>query len=156
MDEEGPNSISPFFIAFAGFVSAAIILTIYQWITAGRCGQRQPPQPPPDSYQDGGETTSDVNLSAVQLIPAYKYSNKEVAPAVIGADKTCAVCLSEFKEGEDVRLLPECLHCFHVPCIDMWLSSHSSCPLCRTATLVAQSPGLAPSPHSGGLPNIGG
>ncbi|XP_068667723.1 RING-H2 finger protein ATL52-like [Aristolochia californica] len=149
MDEEGSNNISPFFIALVGFVSAAVILTIYQWIAAGRCGQPQPPHPPPDSSQDGEETTGDVQLSALQLIPAYRYSSKEVAPAVLGADKTCAVCLCEFKEGEDVRLLPECLHCFHVPCIDMWLYSHSSCPLCRAATVVEQLPGLVPSPHSG-------
>ncbi|PKU67874.1 E3 ubiquitin-protein ligase [Dendrobium catenatum] len=46
----------------------------------------------------------------------------------------CAVCLSKFNDGEDIKLLPECKHCFHVQCIDMWLQSHSSCPLCRVKT----------------------
>ncbi|KAD7116827.1 hypothetical protein E3N88_04095 [Mikania micrantha] len=44
---------------------------------------------------------------------------------------TCAVCLGEFEENEDVRIMPECAHVFHVSCIDMWLFSHDSCPLCR-------------------------
>ncbi|KAJ1278773.1 hypothetical protein BS78_04G104600 [Paspalum vaginatum] len=43
----------------------------------------------------------------------------------------CAVCLSLVQEGEVVRRLPACMHLFHVCCIDMWLRSHSTCPLCR-------------------------
>ncbi|KAF5452880.1 hypothetical protein F2P56_027836 [Juglans regia] len=43
----------------------------------------------------------------------------------------CAVCLSELVQGEKARLLPKCNHGFHVDCIDMWLQSHSTCPLCR-------------------------
>ncbi|CAN1218321.1 RING-H2 finger protein ATL2 [Linum perenne] len=44
----------------------------------------------------------------------------------------CAVCLSSFEEMEYIRLLPNCNHCFHIHCIDMWLYSHPDCPLCRT------------------------
>ena len=52
----------------------------------------------------------------------------------------CAVCLTEFKEGDKGRLLPGCCHSFHVECVDMWLDSHSTCPLCR-ATVVSETPG---------------
>ncbi|GMJ14098.1 TOXICOS EN LEVADURA 2 [Hibiscus trionum] len=45
----------------------------------------------------------------------------------------CAVCLSEFEEGESGRVLPKCNHSFHSECIDMWFHSHSTCPLCRTS-----------------------
>ncbi|KAI5076995.1 hypothetical protein GOP47_0009060 [Adiantum capillus-veneris] len=44
---------------------------------------------------------------------------------------TCAVCLSEYQEGELLKRLPACGHLFHKGCIDMWLFSHSTCPLCR-------------------------
>lgn len=44
----------------------------------------------------------------------------------------CAVCLGEYEDGELVKWLPDCWHSFHGPCIDSWLHSHSSCPLCRT------------------------
>ncbi|KAF3530894.1 hypothetical protein DY000_02042742 [Brassica cretica] len=50
----------------------------------------------------------------------------------------CAVCLSEFEDGEPGRVLPSCKHAFHVECIDMWFHSHSTCPLCRS--LVVEEP----------------
>ncbi|EPS65602.1 hypothetical protein M569_09181, partial [Genlisea aurea] len=43
----------------------------------------------------------------------------------------CAVCLGEFQQDEALRLLPKCRHAFHLPCIDTWLKSHPSCPICR-------------------------
>ncbi|KAF8402491.1 hypothetical protein HHK36_010576 [Tetracentron sinense] len=47
----------------------------------------------------------------------------------------CPICLGEFVEGEKVRVLPECNHGFHMRCIDTWLVSHSSCPICRHSLL---------------------
>ncbi|XP_025813681.1 RING-H2 finger protein ATL74-like [Panicum hallii] len=43
----------------------------------------------------------------------------------------CAICLSDFFDGERIRVLPVCGHRFHVLCIDRWLASHGSCPTCR-------------------------
>ncbi|OAY75445.1 RING-H2 finger protein ATL80 [Ananas comosus] len=43
----------------------------------------------------------------------------------------CPICLAEFVEGEEIRILPHCGHRFHVACVDTWLRSHSSCPSCR-------------------------
>ncbi|XP_004958320.2 E3 ubiquitin-protein ligase EL5 [Setaria italica] len=43
----------------------------------------------------------------------------------------CAVCITELKAGDTARVLPRCGHGFHVDCVDMWLRSHSTCPLCR-------------------------
>lgn len=47
----------------------------------------------------------------------------------------CAICLAEFKESEECRSLPKCLHIFHVDCIDKWLAvcSNMTCPLCRAS-----------------------
>ncbi|RWR93837.1 RING-H2 finger protein ATL57-like protein [Cinnamomum micranthum f. kanehirae] len=47
----------------------------------------------------------------------------------------CAVCLSEFLEKETVKIIPACGHVYHPECIDSWLLSCGSCPLCRSTRL---------------------
>ncbi|KAD6796414.1 hypothetical protein R6Q59_019796 [Mikania micrantha] len=54
----------------------------------------------------------------------------------------CAVCLNEFQDHETLRLLPTCSHVFHRDCIDTWLVSHVTCPVCR-ADLVLRPNELA-------------
>jgi len=55
-----------------------------------------------------------------------------VDPAAIGRE-TCPICIADFEEGDDVRVLP-CPghHRFHKDCVDPWLLELStSCPICR-------------------------
>ncbi|XP_072164555.1 uncharacterized protein [Diadema setosum] len=48
----------------------------------------------------------------------------------IASDGTiCAICLEEFREGEELRIVP-CAHEFHKHCVDPWLLSNRTCPLC--------------------------
>ncbi|GJS22238.1 RING-H2 finger protein ATL74-like protein [Tanacetum coccineum] len=47
----------------------------------------------------------------------------------------CTICLDDFVDGQNVRVLPHCRHEFHVGCIDKWFVSHSSCPNCRNSLL---------------------
>ncbi|KAL6640972.1 hypothetical protein ACP70R_019153 [Stipagrostis hirtigluma subsp. patula] len=44
----------------------------------------------------------------------------------------CVVCISAFRDGEDIRRLP-CGHAFHRDCVDRWLARcrRRTCPLCR-------------------------
>ncbi|CAD6338749.1 unnamed protein product [Miscanthus lutarioriparius] len=53
------------------------------------------------------------------------------SPAQQHASAGCAICLSDFADGERIRVLPVCGHRFHVVCIDRWLVSYCSCPTCR-------------------------
>ncbi|KAI3805486.1 hypothetical protein L1987_27909 [Smallanthus sonchifolius] len=74
---------------------------------------------------------SGVDQSFIDTLPVFTYKS------IIGVKDPfdCAVCLCEF-EGEDkLRLLPKCGHAFHMECIDIWLLSHSTCPLCRGSLL---------------------
>ena len=46
-------------------------------------------------------------------------------------ETTCNICLTAFKQGETMRVLP-CQHEFHQDCIDRWLlESKRTCPCCR-------------------------
>lgn len=67
----------------------------------------------------------------ISSLPTFKYDKSRVN-GEIGDDEECSVCLEPFREGETVRELPRCRHLFHTECIDMWLYSHVTCPLCRS------------------------
>lgn len=44
--------------------------------------------------------------------------------------RDCAICLDPFESGQNRKVLP-CLHGFHQDCIDQWLRSNGSCPICK-------------------------
>ncbi|KAJ6753553.1 NEP1-INTERACTING PROTEIN-LIKE 2 [Salix purpurea] len=44
---------------------------------------------------------------------------------------SCAICLQDFRDGDSMRKLPYCGHCFHMSCLDKWLTRNGSCPNCR-------------------------
>ncbi|KAG2579113.1 RING-H2 finger protein ATL13-like [Panicum virgatum] len=79
-----------------------------------------------------------VDQSFIDALPVFLYG------AVVGGGGKdpfdCAVCLCEFEDDDRLRLLPKCSHAFHVDCIDTWLLSHSTCPLCRRSLLADFSP----------------
>ncbi|XP_073026321.1 RING-H2 finger protein ATL40-like [Primulina eburnea] len=62
-----------------------------------------------------------------------------------GSSVECSVCLSALEDGERVRLLPNCNHSFHVDCIDKWLASNLTCPVCRAEA----EPRLVAEPREG-------
>ncbi|PUZ78285.1 hypothetical protein GQ55_1G441200 [Panicum hallii var. hallii] len=75
--------------------------------------------------------------AVIQALPAFRYRKAIKNAAAAAADSApmseCAVCLGEFEDEERVRMLPACLHVFHVDCIDTWLQGNANCPLCRAA-----------------------
>jgi hypothetical protein len=82
--------------------------------------------------------TLGLNQSVINTISVCKYKKSE--GLIEGTE--CSVCLSEFEEDENLRLLPKCNHAFHLPCIDTWLRSHTNCPMCR-APIVNPNPTIA-------------
>ncbi|KAG8649305.1 RING-H2 finger protein ATL33 [Manihot esculenta] len=71
-----------------------------------------------------------------ELVSDVKYL-KETHVKDIGSE--CPVCLSVFADGEEVKQLSVCKHSFHASCINMWLNSHSNCPVCRASVPVKRS-----------------
>ncbi|KAJ1258196.1 hypothetical protein BS78_10G056500 [Paspalum vaginatum] len=72
-----------------------------------------------------------LDQDVIDALPVFMYREVVVAGAKEPFD--CAVCLCEFAGDDRLRLLPLCGHAFHIDCIDTWLLSNSTCPLCRCA-----------------------
>ncbi|XP_026441189.1 RING-H2 finger protein ATL67-like isoform X2 [Papaver somniferum] len=50
-------------------------------------------------------------------------------------DSVCSICLCDYKDGEMLRMMPDCRHYFHLMCVDAWLRLNPSCPVCRNSPL---------------------
>jgi len=47
-------------------------------------------------------------------------------------DKECIICMVDYVEQDDITPLPcNPKHFFHSACIENWLKSNNSCPLCK-------------------------
>ncbi|XP_065880344.1 RING-H2 finger protein ATL11-like [Euphorbia lathyris] len=82
-----------------------------------------------------------LEAAVIETFPTFLYSTVKGHKIGKGALE-CAVCLNEFEDDQTLRLIPKCSHVFHPDCIDAWLVSQITCPVCR-ANLVPQ-PGDIP------------
>ncbi|KAF8730148.1 hypothetical protein HU200_017119 [Digitaria exilis] len=86
-----------------------------------------------------------VDQAFIDALPVFLYRNVVAGAGEDGKEPfDCAVCLCEFSPDDELRLLPKCSHAFHLECIDTWLLSHSTCPLCRRSLLAELSPTCSP------------
>ncbi|KAK9678529.1 hypothetical protein RND81_11G217400 [Saponaria officinalis] len=46
----------------------------------------------------------------------------------------CSICWDDYEDGQDMGIL-RCEHEFHFNCIEHWLRTKNSCPLCRNAAI---------------------
>ncbi|CAK7357534.1 unnamed protein product [Dovyalis caffra] len=92
----------------------------------------------------------EANMASLVLATTQVYSAEL---KLGGVEEDCAICLSEFVEGEEIRVLGRCNHGFHVHCIQKWLSSRSSCPTCRSSCLASSPSSPANSCAGNGLDN---
>jgi len=90
---------------------------------------------------EGG--TRGIDEATLDSYPKMLYSGKgfrssksvEEAEESEAEDKSCcSICLSDYRESEVVRVMPDCSHMFHAACIDEWLRRHATCPVCRTSS----------------------
>ncbi|KAL0693313.1 hypothetical protein Bca4012_060493 [Brassica carinata] len=93
--------------------------------------------PPEDQIHSQQETAgqppvnSGLEPDIIQSFPLFPfYSVKDLREDRQGLE--CAICLLEFEEEHVLlRLLTTCYHVFHQECIDRWLESNKTCPVCR-------------------------
>ncbi|XP_031123897.1 E3 ubiquitin-protein ligase Os04g0590900-like [Ipomoea triloba] len=157
-DNNSGPSFSPLVIAIIGILASAFLLVSYYAIMSKYCGNRrgriresddnnqrdsddsEENQDPSIHGQPWNSANTGLDEALIKSITVFKYKKGD-GVVIDGSD--CPVCLSEFQEDENLRLLPKCSHSFHVNCIDTWLKSHSNCPLCRS-NIVFLNPSLPP------------
>ncbi|CAO2819099.1 unnamed protein product [Amaranthus hypochondriacus] len=74
---------------------------------------------------------SAANSLIREMLPALTYA--EIVASKCGYEaETCAVCLYEFEEEDQIRRMRNCPHMFHKSCVDRWMDhDRKTCPLCR-------------------------
>lgn len=85
------------------------------------------------------EPKQGLDPTVIAQLPSFTYQkamlgeNNSVGPSAESESTSheCSICLSSIEDGELVRLLPNCQHLFHQECVDVWLSTNASCPVCR-------------------------
>ncbi|KAF7149683.1 hypothetical protein RHSIM_Rhsim02G0221900 [Rhododendron simsii] len=69
-----------------------------------------------------------LNPNVIDLFPLLPFMID--GPVGFGGSE-CQICLEQFVDGENVRILPTCRHIFHDHCIKTWLASRTECAVCR-------------------------
>ncbi|CAI0474876.1 unnamed protein product, partial [Linum tenue] len=72
-----------------------------------------------------------ITSSLLESLPLFTFASIHRHSAS-SSSGDCTVCFSKFKPNDQLRLLPLCCHTFHSACIDTWLLSNQTCPLCRS------------------------
>ncbi|GLJ48718.1 hypothetical protein SUGI_1027400 [Cryptomeria japonica] len=80
----------------------------------------------PSSSRESG-----VEEAVIHSYPIIVFSEKHEALSQQQQDRSCSICLEDYKCNEQLRMIMDCRHVYHVHCIDAWLTGHASCPICR-------------------------
>lgn len=86
----------------------------------------------------GGISQRGLNERQINNLYTYKYNRKiqemEDSTDDDGHEKQCIICFEQFENDQEVKSLP-CIHTYHKFCIDKWLRSHNSCPVCKNRVI---------------------
>ncbi|XP_024974978.1 probable E3 ubiquitin-protein ligase ATL44 [Cynara cardunculus var. scolymus] len=136
---ESPEEVSvesDFVVIFAALLCALvciiglIVIARCAWLRRGSIANRVPGQP---------SANKGIKKKFVDALPKFTYDSAKDNNGGKLSSRDCAICLAEYADGDEIRLLPQCGHGFHVGCIDKWLGSHSSCPSCRRILVITRS-----------------
>ncbi|KAF5200077.1 Ring-h2 finger protein atl7 [Thalictrum thalictroides] len=113
-----------------------------------------------------------VNWSSMQMRALYqnyparlsesglKKEVREMLPIIVFKesfsikDTQCSVCLGDYQAEDRLQQIPVCGHTFHMDCIDHWLATHTTCPLCRLSLVPAAKSDSDPSHNQGEIQAI--
>ncbi|XP_040986531.1 RING-H2 finger protein ATL40-like [Juglans microcarpa x Juglans regia] len=120
------------FISVMLLFGGIVVLIVIHVCIAGRVRRRGNNQGDHDHNHTMvtiGNDKKTMSNDDLKRLPCFEY---KVAEKGNTSSVDCAVCLENFKMGDQCRLLPNCRHSFHVQCIDSWVLKTPVCPICRT------------------------
>jgi hypothetical protein len=104
-------------------------------VTTGGADQSAGAEPLSDVTKPDAVTATAAASSCgnvMEKLPSIQYSKAMHAEL----EETCAVCMGELEEKEDVVVIPSCHHLFHQDCLAPWANSHGTCPKCLNVIIV--------------------
>ncbi|XP_059667537.1 putative RING-H2 finger protein ATL53 [Cornus florida] len=123
--------LTPLLISMLGIVATSMAIIVYHLVLVKYCLRRQENSSESSQLVPDPRPPTGVEPKILETIPILAYSTKK--GYLFRVDQTeCVVCLGELEDEDIVRLLPNCKHSFHVPCIDQWFMARDSCPVCRS------------------------
>ncbi|KAI3502771.1 hypothetical protein L1887_31071 [Cichorium endivia] len=135
---ESPEAVSvesDFVVIFAALLCALvcivglIVVARCAWLRRRSIANGLPGQP---------SASKGIKRKFIEALPTVKYDSAKDDNGGKLSSGDCAICLAEYTDGDEIRVLPPCGHGFHVGCIDKWLGSHSSCPSCRQILVITR------------------
>lgn len=124
-----------------GLLCAVVFFVALCLYLRWRCHRRHAPDDPEADASSPSSAAAPslpgLDADAIRGLPVTLY-RPPASPRLRGeagdddpAAALCSICISALLAGEKVKVLPPCGHCFHPDCVDAWLRSQPSCPLCR-------------------------
>ncbi|XP_073277077.1 RING-H2 finger protein ATL70-like [Primulina huaijiensis] len=133
-------------VGYAIAISIGILFLIVTMTLASYCCTRnnptfylsrsQNPQPAAPPLENSRNRLVEVVLdeSTLSSYPKMLFSEAKINHKDSTA-ACCSICLTDYENSDVLRVLPDCGHLFHLKCVDQWLHSHPTCPVCRTSPI---------------------
>ena len=77
------------------------------------------------------QSTSEEGASEDHDVETNQEENQQDESDNRTLDNFCVICHENINEGQVVRKIKKCGHCFHIGCLDRWLENKITCPTCR-------------------------
>jgi hypothetical protein len=90
---------------------------------------------PSDGMDFVGLSKATLELNSALFSPASYLGSTSQGDKI---DQRCPVCLGDFDPAENTQILRQlnrCGHIFHTACLETWLKTRSSCPICKTSVV---------------------
>ncbi|KAF8033418.1 hypothetical protein BT93_D2127 [Corymbia citriodora subsp. variegata] len=131
---DGANAAMILIVLLCGLICALALNTAIRCFLRRRRRRGRGDARPPVAHQPRSQQEQpEPKLGDFDLIAAPAATYAPGVTKLAGTEAECAICLTEFVEGNGIRVLATCSHGFHEECIERWLRSRKSCPTCRSS-----------------------